>query len=916
MRSLLLLVLLLTGLAGAEQGKTLFEVVEGTYLTAARKAFEYGNYRASNRLLGELIKFYQGLHDHPKVRAKPELQPHVRANILHLQAYRVFALWKCRLYSDAISLGGVIWDNPEAAAEDRLTAGMGVILAAREAERPETVKPLLEPMLQLAAAQQSPYSQFALETFGLEQRLAREEVADAEVMQALEGAWKHLKGVKPRRGQGEIQTDALVFFAAERYWDRLLLGMVLATEDPVWQTRYTAEVDREFRVAEAAEATAGIAWGLPLFESWLDSIVESYSAGYFAHARKLLAESEEEFLQPYFARISKQETAHRKECARTVDYLRSLAPQIRKDGMPVPDARALDYSLVQGAVSEIRAGQLHARGRLLLHEGEARGRRMSDKEIQAVVRLLTAARDLQQRASQGTFLGDDDVRWALLGAGLADQNLAREMLLESEANGYRPGMVAAYSHQAYQLARTGLKAEAVEKLLKLVALLETHLAETGAGPREKEAIRDRYRADYELLARLQLELGQVNDAYSTLGRRQQVQSIASAGEVSPAAATLRGQAAALEKEVAAGRAAGQDTKAAEALLGRTRGEYNTVIARLRQENPRYASLLAIRPVSFSKQQQFIPNDTAIVQYFPAGESLYIFVATREELKIRQVAVTDAALEEAVRQFRKELLAKQPGGERLHQLLLDPVEADIASKPVVAFIPTGMLSYVPFGALSKNGKYLVSRKQCVTLLKSADLDGLSQPANRRRDGLLALGNPDGSLPSAGREATDVAALFGTTALLGKEASADKLAGAGKVAYLHLATHGFLNARNPAASYVQLASGPLPVEGIYDLKLDGVRLVTLSACQTALGEVNPGSELTTLADAFSLAGASAVVASLWSVDDQATQQLMTEFYRRLKAGENLAQALQGAQVKLLAAGQPPFFWAPFVLIGDWR
>jgi len=477
-------------------------------------------------------------------------------------------------------------------------------------------------------------------------------------------------------------------------------------------------------------------------------------------------------------------------------------------------------------------------------------------------------------------------------------------------------MIGSYSYQGFALAAQGLKAEAIEKLKKAVALEEQFLSETGSSEATLNDLRSDWEHTYALLARLQLELGDTEGAYNTVGRRQQLQSIAAAGEVAPEATTLRGQAAALEQEVAAKRAAGQDSKPAEELLAKTRGEYNTVVAKLRQENPRYASLLAIRPVSFSKQQQFIPADTAIVQYFPAGDALYIFVATREELKIRQVAVTNAALQDAIMAFRAALLKQAPTDDRLHQLLVDPIEADVGAKPVVAFIPTGMLNYVPFSALSKNGKYLISRKQCVTLLKSADLDQLSQPPNARRDGMLALGNPDGSLPAAAREAADVATLFGTTALLGKDATADKLAAPGAVAYVHLATHGVLNPRDPSASYLRLASGPLPVERIYELKLDGVRLVTLSACQTALGEVNPGSELTTMADAFALAGATAVVASLWSIEDQATQELMTEFYRRLKAGENLARALQGAQLKLLEAGKAPFYWAPFVLIGDWR
>jgi CHAT domain-containing protein len=236
---------------------------------------------------------------------------------------------------------------------------------------------------------------------------------------------------------------------------------------------------------------------------------------------------------------------------------------------------------------------------------------------------------------------------------------------------------------------------------------------------------------------------------------------------------------------------------------------------------------------------------------------------------------------------------------------------------LAVVPTGTLAYLPFAALSKApGKYLVQSRQVVTLLKSSDLAALGVAPNPNRDGLLALANPDGSLPAATQEASEIAGLFATRPLLGAEATAERLQEPGPVAYLHLATHGTLNSRNPAASQLLLASGGLTVSDIYRLRLPGVRLGTLSACQTALGEINPGADLTTLADAFSLAGASSVVASLWSVSDESTRELMVEFYRRIKAGETLGQALQEAQLKLLAAGRTPFQWAPFVLIGDWR
>jgi len=142
---------------------------------------------------------------------------------------------------------------------------------------------------------------------------------------------------------------------------------------------------------------------------------------------------------------------------------------------------------------------------------------------------------------------------------------------------------------------------------------------------------------------------------------------------------------------------------------------------------------------------------------------------------------------------------------------------------------------------------------------------------------------------------------------------------------LATYGVLNKANPLFSFVELAGSPddagrLEVHEIYGLELTA-RLLTLSACQTALGsssrwDVPPGDDWVSLAGAFLGAGADNVLASLWQVEDLATAELMQQFYRRVKAGSSLTQALAQAQRGLMAHPDTahPFFWAGFVLVGE--
>jgi CHAT domain-containing protein len=102
----------------------------------------------------------------------------------------------------------------------------------------------------------------------------------------------------------------------------------------------------------------------------------------------------------------------------------------------------------------------------------------------------------------------------------------------------------------------------------------------------------------------------------------------------------------------------------------------------------------------------------------------------------------------------------------------------------------------------------------------------------------------------------------------------------------------------------------------LGLSGTQLVVLSACETGVGDVRTGEGVFGLRRAFMVAGAETLVMSLWQVDDQATERLMTEFYGRLTKGEGRAEALRQASLALLRdpARRHPFFWASFIAAGE--
>ncbi len=191
----------------------------------------------------------------------------------------------------------------------------------------------------------------------------------------------------------------------------------------------------------------------------------------------------------------------------------------------------------------------------------------------------------------------------------------------------------------------------------------------------------------------------------------------------------------------------------------------------------------------------------------------------------------------------------------------------------------------------------------------------------RQQLAGFGNPDNSLPGSAREAQELGRIFGSQEIfVGSQATEERLvATSGKAEFLHLATHGSLSNRNPNSSYLVMAGDEkLTASEIFSLPLSRTRLVTLSACETALGGPHPGAEIASLAEAFWAAGSPTVVASLWKVEDDSTRLYMVEAYSGLRQGLSVAAAFQAAQRRLMSdpALSHPHFWSGFVVYGDWR
>jgi CHAT domain-containing protein len=144
-------------------------------------------------------------------------------------------------------------------------------------------------------------------------------------------------------------------------------------------------------------------------------------------------------------------------------------------------------------------------------------------------------------------------------------------------------------------------------------------------------------------------------------------------------------------------------------------------------------------------------------------------------------------------------------------------------------------------------------------------------------------------------------------------------------IHFATHSLLNGKTPELSGIVLSlidetgkplDGFLRLHEIYNLNLNA-ELVVLSGCKTALGKDVKGEGLIGLTRGFMYAGARRVVASLWSVEDQATSELMGQFYKAILTNKMTpAAALRVAQVEMIKANKAPYYWAAFTIQGEWK
>jgi CHAT domain-containing protein len=385
-------------------------------------------------------------------------------------------------------------------------------------------------------------------------------------------------------------------------------------------------------------------------------------------------------------------------------------------------------------------------------------------------------------------------------------------------------------------------------------------------------------------------------------------------------------------------------------IAKTRQELNQVVLDLKVSHRHLFQALAMDPQNLVGRRNDLPAGSVLVEYFVAEDALYAFViaANLSQPAVVRVKVTSAQLEESITDFLEAVIAEGEKikhdpkdadrvaalGRKLDDWLLEPLRPHLKDVTTLIILPFGQLYFLPFDALvvSEPGqpvRYAVEDLR-ISIQTATTLEHLLRPARPRSTGtMLAVSNPDGTLPGAQREVARIvkSAVPDAQVLDKKTATVKKFQDmAGAYRYLHLATHGILDA-DPRKSYLKLSDGPLTVEAISQLQgLEQTNeLVVLSACDTANEQGHStGDELISLAVAFAMAGSPSLVASLWEVSDDSTAELMATFYRALeqKSGDRL-EALRAAKLNLLRTERgkdrpfaPAWHWASFQMYGDFR
>ena len=337
-------------------------------------------------------------------------------------------------------------------------------------------------------------------------------------------------------------------------------------------------------------------------------------------------------------------------------------------------------------------------------------------------------------------------------------------------------------------------------------------------------------------------------------------------------------------------------------------------------------------ISLNNLQTTLGDNQVLVEYIKFGEYISAFVITNKKIDfVRNFAkeLEIVSLIESLQfqfgalrygknfagKFEKNLKKKADYYlQKLYEKLIAPLANFIEKKDLV-IIPVSSLFYIPFCGLFDGNKYVIEEKK-ITISPSALVWNLLNKKENKTfltNGLI-IGFADKNIPLVNQEIDTLKKIIPKVkSFSGKDATFTNYKNnAEEKDLLHMACHGQFRPDNPLFSSLHLADGFVTVRDICSQNLDA-ELVTLSACETGINKIHAGDEILGLARGFLTAGVRTLVLSLWTVNDEATQELMKDFYTEVQKGKSISTSLQKAQKNFINKEKHPYFWASFGIIG---
>ena len=338
-----------------------------------------------------------------------------------------------------------------------------------------------------------------------------------------------------------------------------------------------------------------------------------------------------------------------------------------------------------------------------------------------------------------------------------------------------------------------------------------------------------------------------------------------------------------------------------------------------------------RPNDIPDLQQALGEGEILLEYYEARGVLYLLLLSRDNLEVARLG-SSAPVHRALKLLHFQLGKYRWGGppashfdagldaasnhfQELYTLLVAPVAERLSGYRHLIIAPHRDLHGLPFAALHDGSCALVDR---FTLSVAPSAGVLARCRERRAGGgrgSVVMAVPDTRTPRIEEEACLVARMLPEAKLLlGEAASLEAFRQhAPDARIFHLAAHGIFRRDNPLFSALQLADSRLSMIDLNRLNLN-VGLLTLSACSSGVAVAVGGDELLGLMRGFLQAGVRSLLVTLWDIDDACTKEFMICFYSEVGGGASLASAVQRAMREVRERYSHPYFWAPFLLIGE--